>query len=126
LNVNLPVAGSLYVFGHQDAKLQCGPDPNPCTAVWGVYVDDTPVPGSGRPLTAPAGSNIRSDVQLFGILAGLSAGAHTLKVGFKPSANTSSVTFYDRQVGGILLGGAVAVSGRAVPGSAPRAVSYGP
>jgi hypothetical protein len=114
-DVSLPAAGALYVFGHINTSLGCTAAGS-CLATWGLYVDNTPVPGSGRPISAGASSSTGADLEMFGVLGGVSTGPHTLRIGYSYSANTSFLGFNDREVGAVSLGGAAAASS---PSAAP-------
>jgi hypothetical protein len=123
-DVTLPAAGAMYAFGHIRASLACQ-STGSCSAQYGLYVDGTAVPGSGGMLSAGASGSDSRDIVMFGILPNVTAGAHTLKIGLTASGNWSSQGWGDREVGGILLGGAAAVAVASTPSdaAAPRSLT---
>jgi hypothetical protein len=98
-------AGRLFVFGYARATLAC--TAGSCTDTYGLYVDGTPVPGSGTLLGADAVVPAEhADISLFGVTAApVPAGTHTIQLNFTQSsgANNSS-QFNDTRVGAVLLG----------------------
>ncbi len=97
--------GRLFVFGYARAALAC--TAGSCTDTYGLFVDGTPVPGSGTLLGADAVVPAEhADISLFGVTsAPVPAGTHTIQLNFNQSsgANNSS-QFNDTRVGAVLLG----------------------
>lgn len=97
--------GRLFVFGYARAALAC--TAGSCTDTYGLFVDGTPVPGSGTLLGADAVVPAEhADISLFGVTsAPVAAGTHTIQLNFTQSsgANNSS-QFNDTRVGAVLLG----------------------
>ena len=103
--ITTPHAGRLYVFGFVRATLSC--TAGSCSDTYGLYVDQTPVPGSGTQLAADAVvPDEFAHMSLFGVTANpVPAGTHTIQLNFTQStgANNSS-QFNDSRVGAVLLG----------------------
>jgi hypothetical protein len=99
-------AGQVFVLGTlRDPFLTCGADI--CSAHWGVYVDDKPVPDTGLMLSALAGeSDGRSHYTLFGVTPGpVAPGTHTIRVARTDSANIASTGQLGSQLGAIQIAG---------------------
>ena len=96
--------GRLFVFGYARAALSC--TAGSCTDTYGLFVDGTPVPGSGTVLGADAVVPAEhADISLFGVSAPVPAGTHTIQLNFnQSSAGNNSSQFNDTRVGAVLLG----------------------
>jgi hypothetical protein len=99
-------AGRVYVIAPlRDIFLSCDVS-GPCSAHWGLYVDDRPVPSAGVLLQADADAGDGFDHLLFGITAEpLAAGAHTVKLARNQSGAVESVGELGAQLGALSLGG---------------------
>jgi hypothetical protein len=95
-------AGSAFVLASlRDSFLSCRADA-PCSAQWGIYVDDKPVPDTGLLLAAEAGS---SDGHSFDLLYGttveLTRGIHRVKLARVDSGAIESAGQLGAQVGAV-------------------------
>ena len=74
---------------------------------YGLYVDDVPVPGSGRNVNSTETQTGKKYLQLAGLTGSLSAGGHQAKVGFDCLFGdyTGLSRWQDVTFTGILLGG---------------------
>jgi hypothetical protein len=99
-------SGKVYVIAPlRDIFLTCG-SAGPCSAHWGLYVDDRPVPSAGVLLQAGPDDGDGYDHLLFGITAAdVSPGTHTLKLARSVSGSVESVGELGAQLGGLSLGG---------------------
>ena len=99
-------SGKVYVVAPlRDIFLTCDPD-GPCSAHWGLYVDNKPVPSAGVLLQAGPDDGDGYDHLLFGIAAAdVGPGTHTLKLARNASGSVESVGELGAQLGGLWLGG---------------------
>jgi hypothetical protein len=97
--------GRIFVLGAlRDPFLTCG-GPG-CSAQWGVYVDDKPVPNTGLTLSAATGeSDGRVYHTLFGVSAKVDAGRHRIRLARTDSAGLAAVGQIGSQLGAIQLSG---------------------
>jgi hypothetical protein len=105
-NITISRPGRLLVFGWIDASLDCGAV-DPCSDTWGLYVDSTPVPGSGSTLNDVSDDSVpvRRSLFLAGTTAQLAAGTYTLDLSFAPSdGGNETSNANDARVGALLLG----------------------
>ena len=105
VRLNLRSKGKVFVLGTiQDVFLTCGD--TPCSAQWGVYVDNRPVSSTGMRLQA-AGQAGDGYVfyTLYGLTKRLSRGRHTVTLGFTSSGAPVSVGQLGAQLGALTLGG---------------------
>jgi hypothetical protein len=102
--ITTPTSGKLLVNGNNtDARTQCEPTGG-CTVRWGLYVDGQPIPGSSSMVGAgPGGSNERA-VVLYGLMAGVAAGTHTVELAYTVEGPVDSVRLGE-QVEAIAIGG---------------------
>lgn len=75
-NFTLPTSGKLYVSARVSQLNSCDTG----DLKYGLYVDDVPVPGSGRSVESGVGSAYRY-FELAGVTGTLAAGTHQVKVG---------------------------------------------
>jgi hypothetical protein len=104
--VTLQRAARLYVLAAvRDPFLSCGS--NPCSARWGIYVDNVPVPASAVQLQANAGeSDGFPYYALFGVTgATLRVGSHDVVLGRADSGPITDVGQLGSQLGAIGLVG---------------------
>lgn len=96
--VDVPSAGSLYVFGHLAyAHADCS---SGSTGIYALFVDSTYVPGSA--IDSPTSDTAQS---LSGVLTGVTAGSHQLAIQFTCDAGSfTSGGYEDGSVGALLLG----------------------
>jgi hypothetical protein len=95
----LPTAGRVYAYGHARLDGYCSPG----SVVVGLYLDDQPIPGTGRPLV----DNTTTDLDFSGLTAVVPAGQHTVRVGFgcdSPAGVLGGTGSANLVVGGILIG----------------------
>jgi hypothetical protein len=72
----------------------------PCSATWGVYVDNRPVVDSGLTLQANAGAGDGVPAQtLFGVTPKVDAGQHTVKLARSEAGAIDGVGQFEVQVG---------------------------
>ena len=97
--------GRIFVIGAlRDPFLTCGA--GSCSAQWGIYVDDKPVPDTGITLSAePGASDGRVYHTLFGVTAGVKPGLHRIRIARTDSANISAVGQLGSQLGALQLSG---------------------
>jgi hypothetical protein len=97
--------GRVYVIGSvRGPYLTC--TVGPCSATWGIYVDNRPVANSGLALKASAGAGDGiPDQTLFGVTAQLEPGSHSVKLARTDTGSTESVGQLDAQVGAFAVGG---------------------
>lgn len=97
--------GRVYVIASlRDPYLTCSA--GPCSATWGVYVDNRPVPNSALALRANAGEGDGVPHQtLFGVTAEVSSGVHTVKLARTDSGPIDSVGQFGSQVGALAPAG---------------------
>jgi hypothetical protein len=102
LQVTVPTAGKLFVFGRVQAHVGCGAAA--CNRHYEIYVDGTHVPGTLAEVHVPANSMIAEHATMFGI-RDVTAGSHTIRL--RASNSPGVTTFLDvlPNVGGIALGG---------------------
>jgi hypothetical protein len=76
-------AGAMYVSGHVEANLECAAQTGfNCVLDLGLYVDGTPVPGSGEDLVILNATAPQKVFDLFGIAANVPAGVHHVTIGW--------------------------------------------
>ena len=103
-NVTLPVAGRLFVVGEFAENAQCNPGGS--TLKYGLYVDNQPIPGSGRGADPSAADNSMKYISLSGVTNTLAAGQHKLAIRYDCiNGSAGSKTAYPAAVTAILLGG---------------------
>ena len=97
--------GRIFVIGAlRDPFLTCAG--GGCSAQWGVYVDDRPVPNTGITLSAVDGaSDGRVYHTLFGVTAGVKPGLHRIRIARTDSANITAVGQLGTQLGALQLSG---------------------
>lgn len=97
--------GRIFVLGAlRDPFLTCGGVG--CSAQWGVYIDDKPVPNTGLALSAqPGESDGRVYHTLFGVSAKVNAGRHRIRLARTDSGGVASVGQIGSQLGAIQLSG---------------------
>jgi hypothetical protein len=99
-------AGKIFVMGTlRDPFLTC--DGGGCSAQWGVYVDDKPVPNTGVALSGQEGSSDGfSYSTLYGVTsASIPAGNHHIRIGRTDAGTIVSVGQLGAQLGAIQLAG---------------------
>jgi hypothetical protein len=103
--ITLKSKSRAFVLGTlRDVFLTCGDAP--CSAQWGVYVDNLPVPGTGVSLQADVGgSDGYSFYTLFGTTNPLAPGQHTVMLGLTSAGSPPSVGQLGAQLGAFSLGG---------------------
>ena len=101
---NLPAAGRLYLEARISETVACALG---ALVRYGLYVDDVPVPGSGRQVHTTQDQEGIKYLQFAGVTGPLSAGAHRARLGFDcVDGNPSTYAqFNDAGFTGILLGG---------------------
>jgi len=101
-NFTLPTAGKLYLEARVSQLNSCDTG----DLKYGLYVDDVPVPGSGRSVESGVGSAYRY-FELAGVTGRLAAGTHQAKVGMDCYLGNYSGGGGWPDIGftGILLGG---------------------
>ena len=97
--------GRVFVIGAlRDPFLTCGA--GGCSAQWGIYVDDKPVPNTGITLSATAdASDGRVYHTLFGVTGNVKPGLHRIRIARTDSANISAVGQLGAQLGALQLSG---------------------
>lgn len=105
-NFSLPTAGKVYLSARTSQAIDCSAG----HTKYGIYVDDVPVPGSGRSVEASDPADPSPDfryVSLAGVTGTLAAGTHKVSVGLDcVSGNyTGGSGWGDTGFTGILLGG---------------------
>lgn len=94
----------IFVYGHTDAYGTCSG--GPCRLYYGLYVDNQPVPGSGREFEANDGQRVGDYTQLAGMTGPLPAGEHRIAVGIKVTlGSTGTLGVLHEAAGGIAVGG---------------------
>src|SRR5207249_2504046 len=78
MNVKLKAKARLFVTGRVRASTFCGP--SFCTQQIGLYVDGSPLPGSGFTVGAASNSNATREVTVFGVSDTLSKGMHEIEM----------------------------------------------
>ncbi|MGH2978168.1 MAG: hypothetical protein ACRDLQ_00850 [Solirubrobacterales bacterium] len=99
-------AGKVFVIGSlRDPFLTCAD--TGCSAQWGVYVDDKPVPSTGATLSAlPGESDGFSFYTLYGVTAAkVGAGVHVIRIVRTDSGGPSSVGQLGAQLSAIQITG---------------------
>jgi hypothetical protein len=99
VHLTLPAAGRLFVYGHAGLLVSC----STLSPVAALYLDGSPVPGTGRVVGATA-----TPVDFAGLSGPVAAGNHVVQVGVGcqlASATMSGVSDSGNEVGGILVGG---------------------
>lgn len=99
-------AGKIFVIGSlRDPFLSCAGAP--CSAQWGAYVDDKPVPNTGLALSAlPEESDGYSFNTLYGVTTeALPAGTHTIRIVRTDSGGIASVGQLGAQLSAIQITG---------------------
>jgi hypothetical protein len=102
LQITVPTAGKLFVFGRIQALVVCGAAA--CNRHYEIYVDGTHVPGTLAEVHAPANTTITEHASVFGI-RDVSPGAHTIRLRASNSPGVASFLDVLPNVGGIALGG---------------------
>jgi len=98
--------GKVFVLGSlRDPFLSCGEAA--CSAQWGVYVDNQPVPNTGATLSAqPGESDGFSFYTLYGVTTGkVGPGTHTIKIVRSDSGGPASVGQLGAQLSAIQITG---------------------
>jgi hypothetical protein len=97
--------GRIFVLGAlRDPFLTCGGQG--CSAQWGVYIDDKPVPDTGITLSAqPGESDGRVYHTLFGVSPKVLPGRHRIRIARTDSAGITTVGQIGSQLGAIQLSG---------------------
>jgi hypothetical protein len=105
MSLQTRTAGRVFVLGVlRDPFLSCGDAP--CTAQWGVYVDDKPVPDTGVTLEALAGEGDgRVYHTLYGVSPKLPAGKHQVRIARTDSGGIATVGQIGSQLGALQLSG---------------------
>ena len=105
-SVTTQQSGKIYVIAPlRDIFLTCS-SAGPCSAHWGLYVDDKPVPSAGVLLQAGPDDGDGFDHLLFGITAAdVGPGTHILKLTRNLSGSVESAGELGAQLGGLSLGG---------------------
>jgi hypothetical protein len=105
VRLNLRSSGQVFVLGTvRDVFLTCGA--SACSAQWGVYVDDHPVPSTGMRLqAAEQASDGYVFYTLYGLTRRLPRGWHTIRLGFTSFGEPVSVGQLGAQLGSLTLGG---------------------
>jgi hypothetical protein len=105
VRLNLRSNGKVFVLGTiRDVFLTCGA--GACSAQWGAYVDNRPVPSTGMRLQAVGeASDGHVFYTLYGLTKRLSRGRHTVKLGFTSSGSPVAVGQLGAQLGALTLGG---------------------
>jgi hypothetical protein len=100
-------AGKIFVIGSvRDPFLSCGSEVG-CSAQWGAYVDNKPVPNTGLTLAAlPDESDGFSFNTLYGVTAeNVAPGAHVIRIARTDSPGITSVGQLGAQLGAIQITG---------------------
>ena len=105
-NFSIPIAGKLYLSARVSQAIDCDTG----DIKYGIYVDDIPVPGSGRTVEASDPADPDPDsrfVELAGVTGTLAAGRHKVSVGLDCYLGnyTGGTSWPDTGFTGILLGG---------------------
>jgi hypothetical protein len=105
VTLDIRSTGKVFVLGTvRDVFLTCGA--SACSARWGVYVDDRPVPSTGmRLMAAGQASDGHVFYTLYGLTRRLTRGRHTVKLGLTSSGDPVSVGQLGAQLGALTLGG---------------------
>jgi hypothetical protein len=103
--LNVRANGKVFVLGTlRDVFLTCGP--GACSAEWGIYVDNRPVPSTGMRLQAAGDqSDGHGFYTLYGLSKRLSRGRHTVSLGLTSSGVPEAVGQLGVQLGALTLGG---------------------
>jgi hypothetical protein len=102
LQITVPTAGKLFVFGRIQAHVGCGAVA--CNRHYEIYVDGTNVPGTLAEVHVPANTTITEHAGFFGI-RDVTAGVHTIRLRASNSPGVTSSLDVLPNVGGIALGG---------------------
>jgi hypothetical protein len=117
--VTTTTTSSLLVIGSGFMNLSCQGS-GACHDVWGLYVDGTPVPGTGQELSAgPSGSD-SSYMFLAGMTGPLAPGAHSVVFKDDAAGPWSSLGYSNAKVVAVALGGGVAALAKNKQGSAAQ------
>jgi hypothetical protein len=103
--LKLKASGRAFVMGTvRDVFLTCGP--SACSGLWGVYVDNRPVPSTGMRLQATGdASDGYGFYTLYGLTKRLKRGRHTVKLGLTSSGTPQYIGQLGAQLGVLALGG---------------------
>jgi hypothetical protein len=104
-HITTRLQGKLYVLATlRDPYLNCAEAP--CSAVWGIYVDNQPIPDGGLRLEAAAGEGDGHPYDvLYGITpADVPPGSHTIRLARSTSGNIAGVGELAMQLGVLALG----------------------
>jgi len=98
------IAGRVFVLATlRDPFLTCAA---PCSAQWGIYIDDKAVPDTGLTLAAAENeSDGRPYHTLYGVSASVAAGKHTIRLTRTDSGGIATVGQISAQLGAIQLSG---------------------
>ncbi len=105
--ITTPTPGSIFAMGRMELGMRCPTATGfNCYFVAGLYVDGTPVPGSNFGATVPNGSEQIYDLNLFGVLSGVPAGAHDVTIGWKGTLPNKAKSYFQSELNSaaILLG----------------------
>jgi hypothetical protein len=104
ITLNLTAAGGSFVLATlRDVFLTCGTDS--CEAVWGIYVDNQPVPATGVRLQALGGSSDGyTFYTLYGLTPTLRPGSHTVTLNLTSAGNPASAGQLGSQLGALASG----------------------
>jgi hypothetical protein len=105
VSLKVRARGRAFVLGTvRDVFLTCGD--LPCSAQWGVYVDNEPIASTGVSLMADTGaSDGYGFYTLYGLSKPLSRGRHTVTMGLTSAGSPQSVGQLGSQVAALTLGG---------------------
>jgi hypothetical protein len=91
VTITTPTSGKLLVEGSWEGySLTCNGSGS-CSGTFGLYLDGTAVPLAGRAISLGTSGSRTDSATMFGIVANVSAGAHTVQFGYAPSGNWSSI-----------------------------------
>lgn len=102
-NFSLPVAGKVHLEARVSQTVFCTAG----EVKYGLYVDDVPVPGSGRNVESDGSAPGMKYLQLAGVTGTLAAGTHEAQIGLDCVTGTyaGGSSWGDAGFTGVLLGG---------------------
>ena len=105
VTLRLRSKGKVFVLGTvRDVFLTCGA--GACSAQWGIYVDNRPVPSTGMTLQAAGqASDGHGFYTLYGLTTRIARGRHTVKLGLTSFGAPQSVGQLGAQLGALTLSG---------------------
>jgi len=105
VTITTPTAGKLLVEGNWEGYALTCTAAGTCSGTFGLYLDGAPVPLAGRVINLGASGTRTDSATMYGIVANVAAGAHTVQFGYAATGNWSSIGGGSTQAASIALGG---------------------